>query len=58
MIIRLLSLLSVAFCGVVTAFAEQLQVPDITLAQGGSAKVEISLGNEHSDLVAFQMDLT
>ena len=58
MILRLLSLLSVAFCGVVTAFAEQLQVPDITLAQGGSAKVEISLGNEHSDLVAFQMDLT
>lgn len=58
MIFRLLSLLSVAFCGVFTAFAEQLQVPDITLAQGGSAKLEISLGNEHSDLVAFQMDLT
>ena len=58
MIFRLLSLLSVAFCGVFTAFAEQLQVPDITLAPGGSAKVEISLGNEHSDLVAFQMDLT
>ena len=55
---RLLSLVPVALCSILTAVAEQIQVPDITLTQGGSATMEISLGNEHADFVAFQMDLT
>ena len=54
---RLLSIVSVALCSILTAFAEQIQVPDVALAQGGSVKVEILLSNEYADLVAFQMDL-
>ena len=54
---RLLSIVSVALFSIFTAFAEQIQVPDVALAQGGSAIVEISLNNEHADFVAFQMDL-
>lgn len=55
---RLLTIVSFALCSILTAVAEQIQVPDITLTQGGSATMEISLGNEHADFVAFQMDLT
>ena len=55
---RLLTIVSIALCSILTAVAEQIQVPDITLTQGGSATMEISLGNEHADFVAFQMDLT
>lgn len=55
---RLLSIVSVALCSILTAVAEQIQVPDITMTQGGSATMEISLNNEHADFVAFQMDLT
>ena len=54
---RLLSIVSVALFSFLTAFAEQIQVPDVALAQGSSVKVEILLSNEHADLVAFQMDL-
>ena len=45
-------------CSILTAFAEQIKVPDIALPQGGSATVEILLSNEHANLVAFQMDVT
>jgi len=55
--LRLLSIVSAALFGVLASFAEQIQVPDVILTKGGSAIVEISLGNEHTDLVAFQMDL-
>jgi len=56
--LRLLSIVSAALCCVLAAFAEQIQVTDVILTKGGSATVEISFGNEHTDLVAFQMDLT
>lgn len=45
-------------CSILAAFAEQINVFDITLSQGGSATVEILLNNEHANLVSFQMDLT
>ena len=57
MILRALFLVSVTLSSILTASAEQLHVPELTLAPGASATVEISLDNEHSDLVAFQMDL-
>lgn len=44
-------------CSILTTFAEQINVSDIALTQGGSATVEILLNNEHANLVAFQMDL-
>ena len=55
---RLLFLAPIVLCGILTAFAEQIKVPDIALVQGGSATVEILLSNERTNLVAFQMDLT
>ncbi len=55
---RLLSIVTIVLCGILSAVAEQINVPDFSLAQGGSATVELTLSNEHSDLVAFQMDLT
>ena len=55
---KLLFVVTIVLCGVLATFAEQITVPDITLAQDSSAIVEISLSNNHSDLVAFQMDLT
>lgn len=55
---RLLSIVPFLLCSILTTFAEQITVPDITLVQGSSAIVEVSLNNEHLDLVAFQMDLT
>jgi len=54
---RMLSI-AVALCGALVASAEQLSVKTPVLISGGTATVEISLGNEHADLVAFQMDLT
>ena len=54
---RMLSI-AVALCGALVASAEQLSVKTPVLVSGGSAAVEISLDNEHADLVAFQMDLT
>ena len=54
---RLLTLVSVSLCSIFTIAAEQIQVPDITLTQGGSATMEILLTNDRSDLIAFQMDL-
>ncbi len=47
-----------ALCGILTASAEQLSVASPVLASSGTATVEIALSNEHTDLVAFQMDLT
>ena len=47
----------VALCSFLPSSAEQIQVPNVTMAKGGSSTVEISLSNEHTDLVAFQMDL-
>ena len=55
---RLLTIVTIALCGILSAVAEQVNVSDFSLAQGGSATVELTLSNEHSDLVAFQMDLT
>ena len=54
---RLLSIVPIVLCSILPTAAEQITVPDITLVQGGSATVEISLSNERSNLVAFQMDL-
>ena len=50
--------IAVALCGVFAVSAEQLSVNTPVLVSGGSATVEISIENEHADLVAFQMDLT
>ena len=55
---RLFSLVTIALCSIFTTFAEQIKVPDIALARGSSAIVEILLRNERTNLVAFQMDLT
>lgn len=55
---KLLFVVTIVLCGVLAAFAEQIKAPDISLAQDSAAMVEISLSNERSDLVAFQMDLT
>lgn len=55
---RLLVIIHIVLCSVLTAFAEQIKVSDITLSQGGSATVEMLLDNEHTNIVAFQMDLT
>lgn len=55
---RLLSIVAIALCGILTAFAEQLSVQGPIRASGGSAIVEIALNNERTNLVAFQMDLT
>ena len=55
---RLFSTLPFLLCSILTTFAEQITVPDITLVQGSATTVEFSLDNEHLNLVAFQMDLT
>lgn len=57
MIARILFLVSIALCSALTSFAEQINVNDVTLVQGGSVMVEISLNNDQDNLVAFQMDL-
>ena len=41
-----------------TAFADNISVPDVTIAPGESATVGISLINTETNLVSFQMDLT
>lgn len=54
---RLLSIV-VALCGILTGSAGQINVGNPILATNGVAIVEIVLCNEHTNLVAFQMDLT
>lgn len=54
---RLLSIFA-ALCGVLVAPADQLSVEAPILVASSSAAIEITLSNEHADLVAFQMDLT
>ena len=45
-------------CSVLMTFAEQIRVDDIALVPGCSTSVEITMDNEHTNIVAFQMDLT
>ena len=54
---RFLSIVA-ALCGILTGSAGQINVESPILATNGVAIVEIVLCNEHTDLVAFQMDLT
>jgi len=55
---RIFSIAIAVLLGTFTSFAEQIKVTDIALVAGGSTTVEIELENVHTDLVAFQMDLT
>ena len=53
---RFLSIVA-ALCGILMGSAGQINVESPILATNGVAIVEIVLCNEHTDLVAFQMDL-
>ncbi|MCR5158942.1 MAG: leucine-rich repeat protein [Prevotella sp.] len=44
--------------GMLTAFADNISVPDVTVAAGETATVGISLNNTETNIVSFQMDLT
>ncbi len=55
---KIASIIIAVLCGTLTAFAEQISVADLALRPGESAVVEVVLNNEHTNLVAFQMDLT
>ena len=51
---RMLSI-AVALCGALVASAEQLSVKSPVLVSDGIPTVEFSTGNEHADLVPFQI---
>lgn len=55
---RYISLCVIALLGILFTHAESISVPNVTIEPGQTGTVNISLTNEHTDLVSFQMDLT
>lgn len=52
-------LTTIAFLlGILTAFADNISVPGVSIVQGTTTTVGISLENTATNLVSFQMDLT